>query len=238
MFTFNGKHASEFDILVHSVGRDILPPLQARLVEIPNGVGSYDFGTYLEKRTISVNISIQSEGINKVAAKLRSVAQWLYTEGLVDLSFDDEPEKTYKARLDGNSDVEEVVQLGRGTLTFLCPNPLAFGETKNQTETTFTNSGTFRTYIKVEAAVGGYTNYLKVTLVETGEFVNFVGGFNENDEIVIDFEKQYATLNGVSMMDRLDLQSDFFSIPQGTSNISLNAQSTITASYSYQEKFL
>ncbi|WP_179864255.1 distal tail protein Dit, partial [Bacillus cereus] len=47
-----------------------------------------------------------------------------------ELIFDDELDRTYLALIDGSIDLEELVNRGKGVITFVCPMPYKLGPTK------------------------------------------------------------------------------------------------------------
>ena len=56
------------------------------------------------------------------------LADWLYTEQPAELIFDDELDRTYLALIDGSVDLDELVNRGKGVITFVCPMPYKLGK--------------------------------------------------------------------------------------------------------------
>ena len=95
------------------------------------------------------------------------LADWLYTEQPAELIFDDELDRTYLALIDGSVDLDEIVNRGRGVITFVCPMPYKLGKSNTHkftqewsTETTsyFTNKGNVEAPALIEMTVK--TKYL------------------------------------------------------------------------------
>ena len=63
------------------------------------------------------------------------LADWLYTEQPAELIFDDELDRTYLALIDGSVDLDEIVNRGRGVVTFVCPMPYKLGKQNTHTFT-------------------------------------------------------------------------------------------------------
>ncbi|MDZ5610546.1 phage tail family protein, partial [Bacillus pseudomycoides] len=61
------------------------------------------------------------------------LAGWLITEEAQELVFDAEPDRIYLAVVDETFDPEELVNIGQGVITFICPMPYKLG--KEQTAT-------------------------------------------------------------------------------------------------------
>ncbi|HDR7338780.1 TPA: phage tail family protein, partial [Bacillus anthracis] len=99
------------------------------------------------------------------------LADWLYTEQPAELIFDDELDRTYLALIDGSVDLDEIVNRGRGVITFVCPMPYKLGEINTHkftqewsTETTsyFTNKGSVEAPALIEMTVKKPSTFLDV----------------------------------------------------------------------------
>jgi predicted phage tail component-like protein len=126
-FVFRGKHSSEFDIIVSRVHRSMLPPLTDKSIYIPNRPGAYWFGNDIGMRQFRVEIVLKAQTKRQMIQKAREIVKWLLSNEEEELIFDDEPEKSYFGFLAGNTDIEEILTYGKTTLTFLCPDPYAYG---------------------------------------------------------------------------------------------------------------
>ncbi|KAB2469425.1 phage tail family protein, partial [Bacillus sp. CH126_4D] len=99
------------------------------------------------------------------------LADWLYTEQPAELIFDDELDRTYLALIDGSVDLDEIVNRGRGIITFVCPMPYKLGKTNTHkftqewsTETTsyLTNKGSVEAPALIEMTVEKPSTFLDV----------------------------------------------------------------------------
>ena len=99
-----------------------------RLVRVPHRAGAL-FNTETGERRIDVPLVIKAK---KDMADLQKVkedlADWLYTEQPAELIFDDELDRTYLALIDGSVDLDELVNRGKGVITFVCPMPYKLGK--------------------------------------------------------------------------------------------------------------
>lgn len=90
-------------------------------------------GAYYKNETIDVLYITQPVGFivkdkADALAKKDELAEWLLTGEVVELKFDDEPGRTYFAKLEGTiEDYQKFVDQRSGTLLFLCPDPYAYG---------------------------------------------------------------------------------------------------------------
>ncbi len=131
-FTYDGIHSSSKGIIVTSVQRDILPKITSRTITIPGRPGAYYTDSEYDMRQIRVEIVFLEKSLTDIRTKVRDIAAWLKPEVLKPLVFDDEPDKTYLAVLSEGSEIEEIVYTGKGEITFICPDPYAFGSEYNQ----------------------------------------------------------------------------------------------------------
>ncbi|HEY8342855.1 MAG TPA: distal tail protein Dit, partial [Calditerricola sp.] len=129
-FMYNGIHSSNKGIYrVTDIRRSILPPITSRLLTVPSRAGAYYQGHEYGVRQIEVDIVLKESTPAILRERVRALAAWLKPGGQPkDLVFDDEPSLTWKAVLSGDTDLEEIVAVGKGTLTFLCPDPVALGQ--------------------------------------------------------------------------------------------------------------
>lgn len=149
-FEFDGKHCSEFGIIMKSRDRALLSTLRKREMVIPGRHGAYDFedNTY-ENKIISVDCAFVRNTIPDLRQAARRIAGWLKNKG--QLRFDDEPDKYYVGQVYSSVPLETLLAFGRFTLSFEC-EPFAYSEV-NSLETTITtqdpvfifNNGTIET---------------------------------------------------------------------------------------------
>ncbi len=120
--TFNGVRITELFNVV-DVKRSILPNRQNYSLDVPAKHGQYYLGYKYSPKIIDVDIVMVSDNLN---ANFRSLAWMLDLPEPSRLEFSDEPDKHYFALIDGSSDMESLFKVGKGTLSFVCFNPLAF----------------------------------------------------------------------------------------------------------------
>lgn len=96
------------------------------MVEVPKKPGARHRNTKLGVLEFKFRIRIREESIAALNDAKRTIAEWLYSEDPEELIIDKEPDKYYLAKLDGTTDLEEIVRIGKGELTFICPDPIAF----------------------------------------------------------------------------------------------------------------
>ncbi|SFJ83353.1 distal tail protein Dit [Thermoflavimicrobium dichotomicum] len=133
-FYFNGKSSSEFPwLLINRVNNSILPPIENKIVTVPGKPGFFHMGRQIGHREEKIKITILADSREDREAKKRILAQWLNTDTPQTFYYSYEQDKEYKAILDGETDLERIVTDGEAELTFLIPDPHAYGATKSQT---------------------------------------------------------------------------------------------------------
>lgn len=176
MITLDGVKIPDY-VKVNAVEFSVLPTITNRLLSIRGRKGQFFAGQDVGQRKISVQITLVSQKINGVMALASDFAKWLYHEKPVDLVIADEPHKTYKVVFEGDSDIEETVSIGQGTLTFICTEPFAFGSdyAKRFTPTaeddvlSVTNTGNTETYPVIDLEVK--ENITNISVISKDGFV-------------------------------------------------------------------
>ncbi|MDA1958511.1 phage tail family protein [Bacillus cereus group sp. BcHK10] len=177
-FTFNNVRKDYVQMLVGRK-RPTWAPIKRKLLKVPHRPGAYFINTETEERRIDVPIFISAKkDIADLQRLKEDLADWLYTETPAELIFDDELDRTYLAFIDGALDLDEIVNKGRGVISFLCPMPYKLGATKTSefvqnwsTETTayVENKGSVEAPPIIEITVKKPSTFLDVWF---GEYPN------------------------------------------------------------------
>ncbi|HEQ3528463.1 TPA: phage tail family protein [Bacillus cereus] len=129
-FTFNNIQKDYIQMLVGRK-RPSWAPVKRNLVKVPHRPGAFFMNTETQERRIEVPIAIKAKKDMADLQKIKEdLAEWLFTEQPTELIFDDELDRTYLALIDGSVDLEELVNRGKGIITFVCPMPYKLGPTK------------------------------------------------------------------------------------------------------------
>ncbi|PGX82858.1 phage tail protein [Bacillus thuringiensis] len=132
-FTFNKIRKDYVQMLVGRK-RPSWAPVKRNLVRVPHHAGALFLNTETEERRIDVPLVIKAK---KDMADLQKVkedlADWLYTEQPAELVFDDELDRIYLALIDGSVDLDEIINRGKGVITFVCPMPYKLGKQNTHT---------------------------------------------------------------------------------------------------------
>ncbi|PFM97910.1 phage tail protein [Bacillus thuringiensis] len=129
-FTFNNIQKDYIQMLVGRK-RPSWAPVKRNLVKVPHRPGAFFMNTETQERRIDVPIAIKAKKDMADLQKIKEdLAEWLFTEQPTELIFDDELDRTYLALIDGSIDLEELVNRGKGIITFVCPMPYKLGPTR------------------------------------------------------------------------------------------------------------
>ncbi|HDR7595241.1 TPA: phage tail family protein [Bacillus mycoides] len=176
-FTFNNERR---DYIVMPVGRKrpAWAPIKRNFLKVPRKPGAFLINTETGVRQIDVPLIIKAENIADLQKVKEDLADWLFTEEPVELIFDDEIDRTYLAVIDGELDLDELVNRGKGVITFICSMPYKLGANHTHefvqnwsTETTanFTNKGSVEAPPVIEIEVKKPSTFLDVWF---GEYPN------------------------------------------------------------------
>lgn len=238
-FTFNGIHSS-----VHGIGikvkRPLIPSVADNYIDLPGRAGSFLYPGKPLDRYISVECGIQPASRALFRSKLWEIAAWLYTQDRVALVFDDEPGKTYRAKIEGAVDLEQVGTIGKFTLTFRC-DPFAYGAEVTETFTadalTLTNSGTYEAYPRFSVSFTGSDSELKIT--SGTNYIRVVDSFVYGDVLSIDCATGAILKNGVRTMNKLDWQySKLFALAVGSNTLTITPTGKCSAQVKYDPTYL
>ncbi|MFV1456968.1 distal tail protein Dit [Bacillus mycoides] len=170
-FTFNNIRKDYIQMLVGRK-RPSWAPIKRNLFRVPHRPGAFFIHTETEERRIDVPLVIKAKKDMADLQKIKEdLANWLYTEQPAELVFDDELDRTYLAFIDGSIDLDEMVNRGKGVITFVCPMPYKLGKTNTHTFTQnwsteitsyFTNKGSVEAPALIEMTAKKPSTFLDV----------------------------------------------------------------------------
>lgn len=172
-FTYDGRHSSEFNLIMLRSPISVMPPIEPKLIQVPGRAGAYLGPVQIRERIIQVEVALWAGTERDRREMARAIAAWLDpTNGARDLSFDTEPGRFYRAILAGGIDLEQSV-IGRTTLEFVATDPYAYGEleqaqfmiTENGQSVTLENAGNVATPVQLVIKNQGDTPINGFTLI-------------------------------------------------------------------------
>lgn len=235
-FVFDGVKSTDKDIVLLDYRPLLLPQNKRVFVDIPGRDGSIVTGSDAKNDIeILANCAVVGENEADMLEKVRQAKPWLFKRGK--LSFWDEPGRYYVGEVIRQTPITRKISWGEFDLYFRC-EPIAYGQqvTEELTGATLVNAGTYEATGIITVEIGGAASFLRVGLVETGEFIYLEDAFALGDVVVVDLDKESVTKSGYLIMDKLSLDSDFFRIPVGEYTITI--EPAATAQLEYVERWL
>jgi predicted phage tail component-like protein len=169
-------------------------PVRRNILTIPGMPGGYQESTDILPRPEDVPILIKAEDIADLQKVKEDLAEWLITDQPEELIFDDEDDRVYYAVVDGSLDLEEIVRVGHGVITFICPDPFKYGAEDAVSSTTdavtVENEGSAETYPVVTCQINKDTTFVAIG---NGDKINMIGEPASVDDVV--FEPKTVVLN-------------------------------------------
>lgn len=126
-FSFNGKRNPNV-IPLQGKKRPAWAPLDHMFLEVSHYPGGRLLRIQTKMRKILVPIALLYDSAEEAEKLKEEIADWLVTDQPCELIFDDEKDRTFLAVVDETLDLEQLVDLGEGTLTFICPMPYKLGK--------------------------------------------------------------------------------------------------------------
>lgn len=162
-FTFNGVKKPY--LLCFEKKRPIWAPIERVLLSVPGRAGALSGVTKTKIRIIPVQVLIEGDNAGDYRNKTEELAEWLIKDQPETLVFDDEPNRTYYALVDGSLDPEELVRIGKGTIMFVCPDPYKYGDevTKALDGVPFNVLGSVDTFPKIKATFNQDSSFFAIS---------------------------------------------------------------------------
>ncbi|USK48863.1 phage tail family protein [Bacillus sp. CMF12] len=166
--SFNGIK-KDYLICERGKRRSAFAPIKRNLLTVPGVPGAYLDSTETEVRVIEQPIIINGKDRFDVRKLEEDLSDWLITEKAVELTFDEEPDRIYYAVVDGAVNIEDIARFGKGSVTFICPDPYKYGPleilqpiTEFTLPTVINNSGRAPTPPKFKVTLKNDTTFLDI----------------------------------------------------------------------------
>jgi predicted phage tail component-like protein len=236
-FTFDGKHSSDYSIIVTKKNVPITPPIEDRLQTISGFDGAWDYGISYSPRPIEIECTMLADSKEDLKTKIRNFAALLNPrKGAKSLIFDDDPNVQYFARLNNQIPLEQLGAMGTFTLQFICPDPFTYSKNPQVREgvtTIFaTHNGTHIARPTLTVTHGGWAASISVD--STGERIDFTDD-SPSGTYVIDCKEMTITLDGAAGYNYV--KGDFFGFVNG-SNVVRTTGGITNVQISYYDTWL
>ncbi len=237
LLTFNGRNNEDADFDIESVmrlDRPLAPSHRAIVKQITGRAGAYFFKKVRNPKIIPIRIAIKSQSVEAKQTAIRNISDWLDTEEPQELIFGDEPEKRDMAIL-----IDEVIPDHRSPffayIDILMINYDSYSE-GTATKSASPNSGNLKTPVKLTATINTDTSSLKITLNQTGEFLQIDMSLLEEDEVVFDNGSHSVEISEIDIRNKLTVESVWFMLPKGIFSFSVEPADT-TLEIEFRERW-
>lgn len=189
-FTFGGIKKPY--ITVREKKRPITAPIRRNLITIPGYKGALLDSTEVEVLILSVLLLIEGNNQDEYKRNCEDFAAWIVKEKATELIFEDDPDRTYYALVQGSFDPNEIVRIGEVQVNFLCVDPHKYGPEKlvNFTNTaSFIVEGSAEPEPIVTCKIKQDTTFVAVS---NGKELNMIGNITEAEQAP--FERETRVL--------------------------------------------
>lgn len=209
--------------------RSLLPPTSVETEAVPGRDGSRLVSARLSEMSLPVDVTLRARTREDTTELRRMLAAALWTAEPAPLVLPDDPGRYLMALVDGETELTSLWSTGATTITFRCPDPVAYGSDREMGMTTsavVVGGGTYPTRPTVVArpAKG---SYYRVTNEDTGERVQVNMAFTgAGDQVLtIDFAAQHCDVNGTSADPYVTFESSYFELSPGANRLSASSGS-------------
>ena len=193
MMIINGVDLSHY-IRIKRINRQLAPSVENIVFDVPGMHGAHHIRNIRKARKIEVEFAIIGNSVPDRIEKAHIIAGYVTSEQDMTLILPDEPDKVYIGSLSGETDLDEILHIGQGTLTFFCSDPHIL-DTDVQSapfdangQLTIVNDGTAETYPSFSIAFNQSTTFFEIINYTTGKRVRL--GFPiEVEQTAIDREE-------------------------------------------------
>lgn len=195
-----------------STARKVAPERRLTKTEVPGMDGCHVRDEGLSAMEISVGVIMLAKTADEVSETRRRLAAALQG-GAKPLVLPDEPERFVWAQYMGGDDWDAAVSSPSAKLSFLCADPLSYGQERTAsvgTSSTLIRPGGTYKALPLITANPSKGSYWTITNVTTGEFVRVDADFTGSQTVVIDMAAERCTLNGADCP--VTLSSTFFAL--------------------------
>lgn len=125
-FSFNGIRKN-YVYLLNGGSFPAWAPRKVNLLTVPGMPGGHLERIDTLPLPLKLPIGIKADYVQDLQKVKEDLADWLVTDEPKELIRDVEPDRVYYAMVDDTFDPEEIVTIGEGIITFICPDPYKYG---------------------------------------------------------------------------------------------------------------
>lgn len=190
-FSFNGVQKDYIRIL-KGFERPAFAPIEHESISFPGVPGVYITGVNRKSRPIDIPVEIKASNTMSLFEAVEDMLSWLTSDRDGELILPGEHNRTYYARLTGDLQLREILNRGKGTISFICADSHKYGPDDSTllTElTTITNTGTAQMYPKFMFTVTEPITHLNIisdnTYMRLGRPVSVIETPFERETVIL-----------------------------------------------------
>jgi len=196
--TFNNQR-KDWLYLLRGRRKSPFAPIHRELISVPGMSGAHLAGSRAEVMRVEQPVGFVVKNDEHALQIKDELAEWLITNEPVPLTFDDEPNRTYYAVIEGTiDDFDRFVNQRRGVITFLLPDPYGYGKEKiiefSEDSAIIENKGTATAKPIIELTAKEKSTFAMVTLGE--DKFNIIGQPADDDVQIVDSRTSVLYENG------------------------------------------
>jgi predicted phage tail component-like protein len=208
------------------ITRSLLPEYEVETEDIPYRPGERFMRAKLKPLTITVRAEWRARPSDDMAALRRTMAARLVCLKEAPLVLDDERHLglSYMAVLTSPGELDNLWHTGSAELEFTAYDPIAYGATKRGAvgySTSLVVGGSYETRPVVTCKPGGSVSYIRLTNMDTGEYVQITAALTSSSTVVIDMAEEQVTINGANAA--VTYESDYFALQPGRNSLRLSS---------------
>jgi len=153
---------------IKRINRRLAPTIENLVFDVPGRHGMYHIRNQLKQRRIDIDFDIIGTSTADRIEKAHALAGILASQNDLTIILPDEPQKMYIGSLSGDTDLEEIMHLARGTISFICSDPYALDVSTQSASfgtsslLTVSNTGTAETYPVFEITFNAPTTFFEI----------------------------------------------------------------------------
>ena len=156
---------------VTNITRSALQPITNNMASVNNGKRNFFYGKTGGTRTITIDYVLVGMTEDNLEERIEGFGDYLNKTEPVTLRFNSMPNRTWSVLLEGDTNIGSTLQVGKGSLTFICYEPTAIGEDvkldfqlgEEGLVTEIENTGTAETFPLLRFNVDKDTEFIRVT---------------------------------------------------------------------------
>lgn len=226
--TFNNRRLNDF-FIIKDVKNSILPPVNNYSIRLASSPGEYFVRTEFAPRVITVSVEVIANSKAQMNNIVRRAAGVLYSKEPRFLAIDGG--RTYKAILDGSTDMENIGYDRQLELTFIAHDPISYGALRHLSVgsgTIINNSGTHESKGIITFTATGGTARIKLNKGNYYDFIE-IDNLSYGKYVTVNCAREESTIGNSEVY--IDPTGDYFAFPPGNFSMSISGATNVKVKF-------